>query len=100
MSFVKGSWFVEYHRHLIEAIFLVTILLAIGIMFRLRFQGKQSNLKRKILVRHMLYLLLFFLEFLNFLIEVYVSSFENAIKNKYKDNHKGEANLKQTLFII
>lgn len=106
MSFVEGSWFVEYQKHLIEAIFLVTILFAIGIIFRLRFQGKESNLKKKILVRHMLYLLLFFLEFLNYLMEVYASSIDKAIKEKFKGNKeqeadkKGEAVFKQTLFNV
>lgn len=70
-SFVKGNLFLPYHRHLVEAIFAATLCLALGILFRLRFQGKSSNLKRKILSRHILYLLLFFLEFVYTELEMY-----------------------------
>lgn len=37
MNFEKGIWFVDYQRYLIAIIFIVTLLIAIAILFRLRF---------------------------------------------------------------
>lgn len=83
MSFKPGHWFLPFHRHLIEATFLATILLAIGILFSLRFQGKESSLKRKILSRHIVYLFLFFLEFAYTILEMYGFEISEKIKKRY-----------------
>lgn len=83
MSFKKGNWFLPYHRHLIEAIFLATICFAVRILFRLRYQGKESTLKRKILCRHILYLSLIFIEFVYTLTEMYNDEVRDLIKAKF-----------------
>lgn len=83
MDFKEGSWFINYQRKLIETIALITICMAIGIMFRLRFQGKRSNLTRKIFQRHIFYLILFLIELMYPLRELYKNEIDEAINEKY-----------------
>lgn len=70
-AFKDGGWFLNFHRHSLEAVFVAIILLAVGIMVKLRYQGKGSNLKKKILTRHIAYLALFLIVFLYTILELY-----------------------------
>lgn len=56
------------------AIFIVTILLALIVLFRLRYQGKLSVLKTKILKRYVLYLFLYFFQLISFTLQLFSKS--------------------------
>jgi hypothetical protein len=78
VEFEDDTYFIWVQRGIVLALGLLSFLVGVAVLRRLRMKGMSPNLRKEFMVRHMTYLFLYMMMILNVMIELFSTEISKA----------------------